>query len=281
MSVNSISGVSTVQALTTPPTTTVTNLLTTNVTSTLPVGQNLLIHISGTAPAVNTSDLTKQTAYGVYADLQEQPVTNKWFSVDQTLVTYDDWPTSGEVFGPGGGVIRLDPGYGVAANFSSISNVLISGATTVPEGRSTNYFGRATFVDNTTQNFTNTIWLASAFTIATNGVFTAGSVTSNTPVSLGVIYSFAGITSYSFTNVTVLNLPPPVLTNVTLSDGAGFVFTIVGVPGRSNVVEAATNLSPPVFWLPLATNAPANGSFTFTNFSRTNTPVRFYRAREK
>lgn len=280
VTVSSISGVSTVQALTNRPASTVTNLLTTNVTSTLLVGQTLLIRITNTAPAVNTSDFANQTAYGVYAALQEQPVTNKWFTVDQTLVTYDDWPTSGEVFGPGGGVIRLDPGYGGAAAFNPLTNVVISGATNLLEGRTTNYFGKASFADGSSQNFSNTTWLTSMFTIATNGIFTTGSVTSNTPVSLGVIYSFAGITSYAFTNVSVVNLPPPSLTNVTLLGNAGFIFTVVGVPGRSNVIEAATNLAPPVFWLPLSTNAPISGSFNHTNFSRTNFPVRFFRARE-
>ena len=279
VSVSAISGLSTTRALTNPPVSTVSNLLTTNVTAALPIGQSMLVHISGTAPAPNVADASTPIAYGVYAELQEQPVTNKWLTVDQTLVTYDNWPGVGQIFGPGGGVIRLDPGYSGASIF--VSNVVISGATAFPEGRSTNYFGKATFVDGTTQNFTNTIWLASLFTIATNGVFTAGSVTSNTPVSLGAIYSFAGITSYAFTNVTVLNLPAPTITNLFLFGNAGLVFTLVGVPGRSNVVEAATNLSAPILWLPLTTNAPANGLFNYTNFSRTNFPIRFFRAREK
>lgn len=279
--VKAISGVSTVQALNSAPTSLVTNLLTTNVTTALPVGQSVLVQIAGLAPAVDANDLTKQTAYGVYAELQEQPVTNIWFTVDQTLVTYDDWPGAGEVFGPGGGVIRLDPAYGGVTSFSSITNVAIAGATNVLEGHTTNYYGRVNFANGTTQNFTNTIWLTSSFTIATNGIFTAGSMTSNTPVTLGVIYSFAGITSYAFTNVTVLNLPPPTITNLSLFGNAGVVFTLVGVPGRSNVIEAATNLSAPVLWISLTTNAPANGSFTYTNFSRTNFPIRFFRAREK
>ena len=281
VSVSAISGLSTTRALSTPPPSTITNLLTTNVSTALSIGQSLLVAISGTAPAPDSSDLSTPIAYGVYAELQEQPVTNKWFTVDQTLVTYDKWPGIGEIFGPGGGVIRLDPGYGAGTTFSFVSNVVISGATMIPEGRSTNYFGRATYIDGTTQNFTNTIWLTSHFTIATNGVFTAGSVTSNLQVSLGAIYSFAGITSYAFTNVTVVNLPGPTITNVFLTGTAGLVFTLAGVPGRSNVIEAATNLTSPVFWLPLTTNAPPSGLFTYTNFSRTNFPVRFFRAREK
>lgn len=119
--------------------------------------------------------------------------------------------------------------------------------------------------DTTTQDFTNTTWLASPFTIATNGVFTAGSVTSNTLVSLGAIYSFAGIISYAFTNITVVNLPPPTITNLFLTGNAGVVFSLLGVPGRSQMIEAATNLTAPVFWLPVLATPPANGTFTVTN----------------
>jgi hypothetical protein len=280
VSLNSISGLSTTRALSVPPASTITNLLITNVAPALLPGQSVLVAIAGTAPAPDPEDASTPIAYGVYADLQEQPAPNKWFSVDQTLVTYDKWPGIGEIFGPGGGVIRLDPGYGAGATFTSVSNVHIIGTTSLPEGRTTNYYGRATFADATTQDFTNTTWLASPFNIATNGVFTAGSVTSNTLVSLGAIYSFAGIISYAFTNITVVNLPPPTITNLFLTGNAGVVFSLLGVPGRRQVIEAATNLTAPVFWLPVLTNTPANGTFTVTNYSRTNFPMRFYRARE-
>lgn len=281
LSVAAISGLSTTRALSVPPVSTVSNLLTTNVTAALAAGQSLLVHFAGTAPPPNSTDLSTPIAYGVYAELQEQPATNKWFTVDQTLVTYDKWPGVGDVFGPGGGVIRLDPGYNVPTSFNSISNVQISGATTIPEGRLTNYTGTATFTDATAQNFSNTLWTATSFAITSNGVFAAGNVTSNTLVSLAAFYSFAGITSFAITNVTVLNLPPPTFSNVFLAGNTGIVFTLVGVPGRSNVIELATNLAPPVVWRPLLTNAPAGGAFTVTNLSRTNSGNGFFRAREK
>jgi hypothetical protein len=279
--VSAISGQSTVRALSVPPPSTVTNLVTTNLPSALSPGQSMLIHFTGVAPAPNPSDASSPIAYGVYAELQEQSVPGKWFSMDQTLVTYDKWPGIGDIFGPGGGVIRLDPGYGSGTSFIPLTNVSVIGATGLREGSATNYFGQAAYSDATTVNFTNTTWAASMFTIASNGVFSTGRVTSNTIVTLLAVYSVGGVTHYASTNVTVVNLPGPALTNLFLSGNAGVVFTVVGIPGRSNVVEAATNLSPPVFWIPLVTNAPANGSFSFTNFSRTNMPMRFYRAREK
>ena len=280
VSVSAISGLSTTRALSVPPVSTVTNLGITNVTASLAAGQSALVHISGTVPASDPADASTPIAYGVYADLQEQPVTNKWFTVDQTLVTYDKWPGIGEIFGPGGGVIRFDPGYTVSP-FSPIVAMAVLGPPTLNEGRSTNYTGRVTFADTTIQNFTNTAWSASQFTIATNGVFTAGGVTSNTVVLLTVPYYFSGITFITSSNITVLNLPAPTITNLSLLGNDGIVFALNGVPGRSNVIEAVTNFAAPVVWVPLVTNAPASGVFNFTNFSRTNIPVRFYRAREQ
>lgn len=280
VSLSVISGQSTVQPLATPPASISTNLSIINVTNSLGPNQSLLIPISGVAPAATFEQFNAPVAYGVYADLQEQPVTNKWFTVDQTLVTYDKWPGIGEIFGPGGGVIRFDPGYTVAP-FSPITAMAILGSLAIPEGRATNYSGWVTFADATTQIVTNTDWSVSQFTISTNGVFTGGSVTSNTLVTLTLPYYFAGLTFITTTNITVLNLPAPAITNLSLLGNAGIVFTLNGVPGRSNVIEAATNLAPPAFWLPLATNAPASGVFTFTNFPRTNFPIRFYRAREQ
>jgi hypothetical protein len=279
VSVNSLSGLSTTRDLSTPPVTTVSNLLVTNVTTSLPAGQTAMVHFAGTVPAPNPADASTPIAYGVYADLQEQPVTNVWFIVDETLVSYDQWPGIGSVFGPGGGVIRFEPGYTVSP-FSPITAMAIFGPTTVTEGRTTNYTGQVIFAGGTVQNLTNASWSASQFAIASNGVFTTGSVTSNTVVTVTLSYYFSGITFITSTNVTVSNLPPPFISKPSLLGNAGFVFTLSGVPGRSNVIEATTNLAPAV-WVPLITNAPTNGLFTFTNFSRTNFPRRFYRAREQ
>jgi len=280
VSVSAISGLSTVRALSVPPVSTVTNLVITNVPGILGASQTALVHISGTVPAPNVSDASTPIAYGVYADLQEQPATNKWFTVDQSLVTYDKWPGVGEIFGPGGGVIRFDPGY-PASPFSPIIAMAILGSPTLTEGRSTNYTGKVTFSDNTTQNFTNTAWSASQFTISSNGIFAAGSVVSNTPVLLTVPYYFSGFTFITSTNITVLKLQTLVLTNLSLLGNTGLVFTVSGTPGRTNIIEATTNLALPSAWIPLATNIPASGTFMFTNFSQQSFPLRLYRAREQ
>jgi hypothetical protein len=57
-----------------------------------------------------------------------------------------------------------------------------------------------------------------------------------------------------------------------------FGFTVGGTTNIPVVVEAASNLSNPV-WTPLANVALTNGSFSFADAQWTNYPSRFYRLR--
>jgi hypothetical protein len=52
-----------------------------------------------------------------------------------------------------------------------------------------------------------------------------------------------------------------------------------GPPETAFVFEAATNLDEDASWMPLFTNAPGDGVFSFQLFDPTNYPQRFYRAR--
>jgi len=116
--------------------------------------------------------------------------------------------------------------------------------------------------------------------ITTNGLFTAGSVTSNTIVSLTAPYSYAGYPKDATTNVTVLNLLP-VLNNPKLQSDGSLALTLNGFPGRTIIIEATTNFGPPsAAWVPLGTNATTNAVWNFTDPFRTNFSRRFYRARE-
>jgi hypothetical protein len=56
-----------------------------------------------------------------------------------------------------------------------------------------------------------------------------------------------------------------------------FGFTVAVAPNTTVVVEACTNLSSPV-WTALATNAPASGSFYFSDPGWTSHRGKFYRA---
>jgi hypothetical protein len=216
--------------------------------------------------------------YGVYAELQEAGVSNSWITVDQTLVLYGVWPELNGIPGPGGGVVRLDPGYVGLSVFNPLASVVVIGPNNVVEGNQTFFHGRASYALGEQVNFTNTTWSASRFAI-TNGLFTAGIVTSNSPVTLTAKYSSSGFTYDAVTNLTVLNLPAPVLALPKLA-GTNFTMRVTGVSNRLHVIEATTDLTPPTVWQPLGTNnLSASGLWSFTNAVNPH-PRRFFRARE-
>jgi hypothetical protein len=254
---------------------------------TLAPGASATVRICGFAPAptittnnISGFQLVTGIGYGVYADLQEQVAGGAWLSIDRELVRFGNWPNVGGFAGPGGGVIRLDPGYVGLGAFDTLSYVAIHGPLAVPEGATTNYSGEAFYVSSASYPFTNTSWSASRFAITTNGVFTGGSVTSNTIVTLMAPYSFAGYQTNAATNVTVLNVFPN-FSNPKLQTNGTLALTLNGFPGHTNIIEAATNLAPPPpVWLPLGTNASTNGVWDFTDSFRSNFIRRFYRARE-
>jgi hypothetical protein len=243
-------------------------------------GQFTNLLIAGTVPApsfVENGDSSGE-GYGVYAELQEFGVSNNWTTVDQTLVLFGVWPELDGLPGPGGGVIRLDPGYVGLSGFDPLTGVAVFGPTNVVEGNQAFYFGRATYATGFQLNFTNTTWIASLFT-ATNGLFKSGIVTSNTSVSLLAKYSSSGFNFDATTNVTVLNLPAPVLRSPKLA-GTNFTVRVEGVSNRVHVIEATTNLTAPVVWQSVGTNnLGATGFWNFTNAINSN-PRRFFRARE-
>lgn len=279
VSLSAISGLSTHYPLSAFPASSITNIGISNSTA-LTAGQGVLLPIGGTAPAPDLSDSTTPIAYGVYAELQEQQISNRWFTVDETLVTFDDWPGVDQFFGPGGGVVRLDPSYVGKSAFDPLLSVTVLGTNTVTEGSSALYTAKATYADSTSYGFTNTSWSASSFTVTTNGLFITGSVRSNTVVTLTAPYSCSGLVYNASTNVTVLNLPPPTITSLIPQANGNLTLSLNGVPGRSHVIEATTNLSAPTVWVSLITNA-ANGVgiLKVTNLSSTF-PQRFYRASE-
>jgi hypothetical protein len=244
-------------------------------------GSNANVTISGSIPGTSQPGFPFATAYGAYALLQEQTPGGNWVTVDESLVGFDAWPANGNVVGPGGGVIRLDPGYIGLSDFDPLTNVTILGPTSVVEGSSTAFTALAAYADGTTVPFSNSVWSASRFSISTNGVFTAGGVTSNTIVTITVPYSYAGLNNSTSNQVTVVNLPPPKFTNLRLLPDGRAVLSLNGVPGRNLAIETATNLTPPVVWTTLLTNAVAqNGTLTFTNPPAASANRRFYRAQE-
>jgi len=256
--------------------------LLTNPTTVTP-GAVTNIIVSGICPAPTNyffAGTTNPIGWGVFAQLEEQVGTN-WLAKDKDLVVYSVWPTNGGFQGPGGGVIRINPtgGTGVVR----LTNTTIIGPLTVNEGTTNAYQGFARFSDGGTFTFSNTVWTASRFTITTNGLFRSDPITSNTPVTLGCYYVYDNKTNNATTNITVLDLPGPRLTNFALLlPSKQFQFVIDGVPGRLHVIEATTNLGTPTFWTALATNVTSpGGTFIFTDPASSGLSRRFYRAHEQ
>lgn len=83
-------------------------------------------------------------------------------------------------------------------------------------------------------------------------------------------------------SIQQVNLPsnsiPVNITNVGLLAGGSVQMSFAGVPGYTYLIQAATNLDPPVAWTTLSTNtADINGAFNFTDSAGSNYNARFYR----
>jgi hypothetical protein len=249
--------------------------------ATVAPGANASVPVSGLCPApILVDPANLGFGWGVFALLEEQVGTN-WFLKDKSLLFYGVWPLVGGFPGPGGGVIRLDPGLS-GGNYIPIvlTNVTIQGPATVLEGSSAAYVGAAQFNDGSIVYFTNTVWNATRFSIQTNGVFQAGSTTFNLPLTISCSYIYY-VTNVIGRPITVLNLPPPSWLPGASVTNRIFQTTLSGVNNRKHVIEAATNLSASTIWVPLATNnLGANGTLIFIDTNATNFSRRFYRARE-
>jgi uncharacterized repeat protein (TIGR03803 family) len=215
--------------------------------------------------------------WGVFVRLQEQVGTN-WLTKDSLLAGYGVWPNIAGFNGPGGGVIRIDP---VAGGGVSLSSVKIIGPIGVNEGSTNLYHGEAHFDEiGYIYPFTNTVWTSGIPAISALGVFTPGIVTNTAQTTLTCYYNYDTTASANLA-VWVTNLPSPVLTNLTRLPNKQYQFTIKGVPGRKQVIQATTNVANPSAWTNLVTiTNNAAGTNVFIDTSATNYPRRFYRAFE-
>ena len=134
-----------------------------------------------------------------------------------------------------------------------------------------------------------TVWLTN-LTAATSTSYVPATITGDTNLTV----SFVPGTAATFWNATVVNGSPsatipfrvtmPVAaslsTNAWLPGGTGKLVLsgTGGTPGYGYEVVAATNLSPPVGWVPLATNVfDGGGNFSYTNTLDSGTPQLFLR----
>lgn len=71
-----------------------------------------------------------------------------------------------------------------------------------------------------------------------------------------------------------------VITNIFRNATGGVTLCFLGMPNSTNVIQAATNLSPPITWQDASTNvADSNGAWQFTD--EINRPWKFYRSYER
>ena len=93
-----------------------------------------------------------------------------------------------------------------------------------------------------------------------------------------VVTNLAGSVTSSVVTLTITGLNPGFIGENAGSNGS-LVLNFAGVPNTAYSLEAATNLAPPVSWLPVATNSTdAEGLCQFADSQTTNYPLRFYRA---
>lgn len=71
--------------------------------------------------------------------------------------------------------------------------------------------------------------------------------------------------------------PPALITNAVLNPNGTVTLYFLGGPNSTNVIQAATSLTPPVAWQNVSTNvADSGGAWQFTDSN--NTATRFYRS---
>jgi hypothetical protein len=113
----------------------------------------------------------------------------------------------------------------------------------------------------------------------TNSALDISSVTPTNAGSYQVFVTNSYGTTLSSAAVLVVVLPPQNLA-ASLGPGPGsVVFRFSGTPGTNYVLQATTNLAPPVQWVPVFTNAAdTNGNWTFIDTQVSQYSQRFYRA---
>ena len=104
----------------------------------------------------------------------------------------------------------------------------------------------------------------------------------NAPTNAGN-YAVIGVISdpnyYGIATNTLVVGQSPQSFGVSSTNSQQLTLQLSGTPNYPYILESATNLTPPVVWLPVFTNyADTNGNWSFTITGLTNTPAGYYRA---
>ena len=154
---------------------------------------------------------------------------------------------------------------------------------TVIAGQTLTFTNVATDADEPPQTLAFSLLVAPAgMTVnPTNGILAWRPAIAQSPTTNTVTVQVAdnGTPSLSATQnftVTVLSPAAPGLAVPVVSGGI-FSLLVNGSSGPDYILQAATNLNPPVVWLPLQTNLAATPPFSFTDSVNANFISRFYR----
>jgi len=179
----------------------------------------------------------------------------------------------------------ISNGSGLVTNFEEIVNQPLPPLTISSVTPNIGVPGGATRVTITGTGFTNgaTVYFGNA-TATSVVVASATSIAANTPPA----------TTFGAVNVVVTNggdFQPVVFANgftylaplqnlsASLNPGQGALLQFTGTPGYTYVLLVTANLTPPIYWRPVATNlADTNGNWAFLDTNAMASPVLFYRA---
>jgi hypothetical protein len=219
--------------------------------------------------------------WGIYAVLEEQ-FGEAWLPVDSTLIRYGRWPRVGEFVGPNGGVIRSDPTR-PAPNL--LFDIAISGPRVLCESDTAQISGRAMFILGNSNAQPDWHWTG-PLTLSTNGlqtnaVITVAPLTAPATATISASLDFSGGTVRSTANLTVsLRSDCPEFQGMATSNNVVTLY-FTASPGKRVAIDYADALAVPTFWFPLQTSAiPTASTLIISYRAPTNTPKRFYRARE-
>ncbi len=277
---------------------TVTNALSTNVVT------------ADTNPALPGALVTFSSTLSAIAPSMAVPTNSVQFVIDGTNYGSPVFPTNGVATATNA---ALAHGYHtVEADYAGDTNLLgatnIIGSTnsmtqlinTPPVAGTGNYqrpagtpltIAIADLMTNASDADGDTVTFASAGSMSTNGATIMSDSNyvhylppaTNADVTDAFSYTVTdnfGATNQGTVVITVFfpNGPSVNITSiVTLGNGTSLI-SFAGIPNRTYLIQATTNVTPTILWTTLSTNtAGTNGLFQYNDLDSTNFPTRYYR----
>lgn len=175
------------------------------------------VQVCGLIPAPNQTEFDFGIGHQVYAVLEQCDGTQAqcsdptmpdlWIPVDTIRVTEGEWPVVAGFNGPGGGSNQDRRGGRGRNDPYVLDSLTIVGPATVASAGSVQFQANATLKKSSgaVKQLTNVRaqWSASMFNISSTGLFQAGAVTANTPVTITANYTFGGVTKSQTAQITV------------------------------------------------------------------------------